>query len=185
MHNTWFTSDTHFGHSKILEYEKEARPFDSVEEMNEAIIDNWNSLVRPVDTVYHLGDFCFGRRYIEIAARLNGRKNLILGNHDSYPVGDYLQYFNKVFGALFWHNCVLTHIPVHPDNLGARAWINVHGHLHGHFVKCNHEIIEEPDGRILNTYERDPNYFNVSVEQNALSPFHADLILDRVKSIEA
>lgn len=189
MHSIWFTSDTHFGHAKILEYEAEARPFASVEEMNEALIDRWNSVVHAGDTVYHLGDFCFGRANIEIAGRLNGKKRLVMGNHDTYPVVDYLQHFDKVFGAFYWRKCVLTHIPVHPDNLGARAWLNIHGHLHSRTVKSNdhihnvdvHGLISEaiyfPDR------EDDNNYFNVSVEQNNLYPFHADQILDAVRKV--
>jgi calcineurin-like phosphoesterase family protein len=182
VHNTWFTSDTHFGHTKILEYEKEARPFNSVEQMNECLIDRWNSVVRPCDTVYHLGDFCFGRRNIEIAAKLNGKKNLILGNHDTYAIGDYLKYFNKVFGALYWHNCVLTHIPVHPDNLGTRAWLNIHGHLHSHNVKQSWEGGWK-NPQAANILGHDLNYLNVSVEQNNLYPFHSDEIYERAEKM--
>ena len=79
MINTWFISDTHFKHKNILEYEKEARPFNTVEEMNEKIIDNWNHTVGIKDIVYHLGDFAFGKNNISIAARLHGRKRLVLG----------------------------------------------------------------------------------------------------------
>lgn len=182
MINTWFTSDHHFGHAKILEFEPNARPFSSLEEMHEALISRWNEVVKPKDTVWHLGDFCFGRNNIGIATMLNGRKNLILGNHDHYPIAEYLPYFNKVMGATFWKMCLLTHIPVHPDNLGSRAFLNVHGHLHRHFVRCNHESIEEPDGTIHNTHEMDHNYFNVSVERHNLYPFHADQILDIIKN---
>lgn len=80
--NLWFTSDTHFYHSKVIEFCR--RPFASVEEMNEAIINNWNAVVRPDDVIYHLGDFSFkGKTQSEfILNRLNGHKHLIQGNHD-------------------------------------------------------------------------------------------------------
>lgn len=79
----WFTSDLHLGHERIVELCK--RPFSSVEEMNETIIDNWNSLVTPYDEVYVVGDFALGRRTetVPLADRLNGRKRLVPGNHDS------------------------------------------------------------------------------------------------------
>ena len=54
----WFTSDTHFFHNNIIDYCK--RPFVNAEEMNEYIIKQWNSVVKPQDEVYHLGDFAFG-----------------------------------------------------------------------------------------------------------------------------
>lgn len=174
MNNVWFTSDTHFGHKKILEYEPEARPFSSVEEMNEVMIDRWNHCVGRNDIIYHLGDFCFGKSSLDIAARLNGKKRLIMGNHDSYPVDDYLRHFEKVMGVKYWKMCVLTHIPVHPDNLGSRAFINVHGHLHSNKMRI---VTDQND-----IYD-DENYFNVSVEQNNLRPFHADQILERMNNI--
>lgn len=78
----YFTSDTHFGHKNVIGYC--SRPWKTVEEMDEALIENWNSVVKPHDCVYHLGDFAFAKRprIKEIVAQLNGHKVLILGNHD-------------------------------------------------------------------------------------------------------
>ena len=64
--------------------------------MHEVMIDRWNSVVRPNDIIYHLGDFAFGRHNIKIAERLNGKKRLIMGNHDTYSTADYLSYFDKL-----------------------------------------------------------------------------------------
>ena len=79
-----FTSDLHFHHENILNFCP--RPFSSVEEMNEALIQQWNEQVKPKDTVFHLGDFCFGKDKAEniekIVKRLNGKIEFILGNHD-------------------------------------------------------------------------------------------------------
>jgi calcineurin-like phosphoesterase family protein len=75
----FFTSDNHFGHKNIIKYCK--RPFNSVKEMNEALIQKWNEVVSPEDTVYHLGDFAFGE-IDDILPRLNGKIILIRGNHD-------------------------------------------------------------------------------------------------------
>ncbi|MEA5602409.1 metallophosphoesterase family protein [Nostoc sp. UHCC 0252] len=78
----WFTADTHFGHKKILEYTE--RPFSSIEEMDEALIENWNSKVTADDEVYHLGDvgLCSPQKLKKILERLNGKIYLIRGNHD-------------------------------------------------------------------------------------------------------
>lgn len=181
MAETWFISDTHFGHKNILEYEKEARPFKTVEEMNEYIIHRWNDVVRDEDTVYHLGDFCFSKGNIRLAGRLKGRKLLILGNHDAYDSRDYLLYFDKLYGAKFWEKCLLTHVPVHPQNInGTRCVLNVHGHMHSKKVRENYH--KDPEG--FNYSRQDNRYFNVSCEQNNLIPINADVIRQRVKELD-
>ena len=79
----FFTGCTHFDHAGIIRMVR--RPFASVEEMNEAMIERWNAKVGPNDTVYHLGDFGFlknQRRHDEVLDRLNGEIHLIHGNHD-------------------------------------------------------------------------------------------------------
>lgn len=75
-------SDTHFNHKNIIEYCN--RPFKTVDEMNSALIHNWNSIIAPNDTVYFLGDFCLGSKegFRRITAALNGRKFFVFGNHD-------------------------------------------------------------------------------------------------------
>jgi len=188
---TWFTSDSHFGHKNILEYEKDARPFKTLEEMHHVLINNWNSVVSKNDIVYHLGDFAFGRHNISIAGRLNGRKKLVLGNHDTYPSVLYLEFFEKLYGCLFWERCVLSHIPVHANGLGKRWLLNIHGHLHSRNVLRQKEVTfskNECGDTLINSFpwqiEKDPNYFNVSVEQNNLIPINADVIKTRLKEID-
>lgn len=181
MKNTWFISDTHFGHAKVLEYEPIARPFKTLEEMHEVMIDRWNSVVRDRDTVYHLGDFVFGRNNIKIAERLNGRKILIMGNHDVYSVDDYGRYFAKLYGAFSWKDCILSHVPVHPNQLEGRFKINVHGHLHRNLVMSNEIIAPDKEYPMNWCLVPDKRYLNVSVEQNNLTPIHADVILERLK----
>lgn len=80
--NTFFTSDTHFGHANIIRLCN--RPFKDVEEMNEKLVENWNRVVPEDGTVFHLGDFAFGGSALwnSIIPRLNGQIYLIIGNHD-------------------------------------------------------------------------------------------------------
>ena len=81
---TWFTSDTHFYHERMMNFC--ARPFGDAEEMNECLIENWNNHVRPSDTIYHLGDLMWSESHFKkIIPRLNGKIHLILGNHDHKP----------------------------------------------------------------------------------------------------
>lgn len=127
-------ADTHFGHSKIIEFEQHNRPFQSIEEHDEELVYRWNSVVRKNDTVWHLGDVVFGAHNLPILGRLNGVKHLVMGNHDHYPVSEYLKYFRKLQGAVQYRECVLTHIPVHPNQL-SRFKGNIHGHLHSHSIQ--------------------------------------------------
>jgi calcineurin-like phosphoesterase family protein len=79
---TFFTADTHFGHAKIIEHSK--RPFASIEEMDEMLIQNWNKTVSPKDDVWHLGDFNFKSSKSTHYYRncLNGHVHIVYGNHD-------------------------------------------------------------------------------------------------------
>lgn len=80
--SVFFTSDTHFGHERIIDLC--SRPFSSVDEMNETLIANWNSVVGPNDRVFHMGDFIMGTfaENVKIIERLNGEIVLTPGNHD-------------------------------------------------------------------------------------------------------
>lgn len=78
----YYISDLHLGHANVIKFDK--RPFENLEEMHNTIITNWNNAVTNEDTVYILGDFCWGvesswPQYLE---QLNGKKILVQGNHD-------------------------------------------------------------------------------------------------------
>ena len=153
----WVISDTHFDHANILNFKdadgRSTRGFDDVEEMNEHMIQQWNSVVKPGDKVYHLGDVLFGTRKEEWMnknmPRLNGQKRLIVGNHDNIKFHAAGGWWSKIdlwrmwpeFGLLF------THVPVHNSTLGEShrfgegSMVNVHGHIHTNpspteFHKC-------------------------------------------------
>lgn len=82
MSETFFTADLHFGHKNIIRYDN--RPFFTVGEMDNALIDNWNSVVRDKDDVYILGDVSWypGHETASLLNVLKGRKHLVVGNHD-------------------------------------------------------------------------------------------------------
>lgn len=78
----WFTSDSHYWHHNVIKYCN--RPWATAEEMNEALIERHNALVKPTDDVYHCGDFamCGTKKIAEILRRLNGKQHILMGNHD-------------------------------------------------------------------------------------------------------
>jgi len=91
MTDVWFTADTHFFHKNICNYSN--RPFKSLEEMEETLFYNWNKLVKPGDLIYHLGDFAMtwdkkedAVKVDNLLKKLNGNKQLIIGNHDRAAV---------------------------------------------------------------------------------------------------
>lgn len=130
----WFIADTHFNHANIIDYCR--RPFASAEEMDETLIYNWNSVVGKDDIVFHLGDFMFGDRQIikNMCDRLNGRKSLIMGNHDRHKVGFFLDVgFAYVYKTpvKFGKNYLLSH---RPQCLNThKRFINIHGHTHNNY----------------------------------------------------
>ena len=135
--NTYFTSDLHFGHANIIKYCN--RPFQSADGMDEALISNWNSVVQQDDTIYILGDvfFCNEQRAKQIMSRLNGRKHLILGNHDrmirkAKPMQDM---FDQIHPDLFETSMdgihvVMCHYPMLTWNRAHRGSFMLHGHCH-------------------------------------------------------
>lgn len=162
MTNIFFVSDTHFGHQNILEYEPVNRPFSSLYEMHEKMIENWNAVVRDEDTVWHLGDVALGRENLEICKRLRGKKKLVMGNHDRYDILEYGNYFEEIYGvASFKMKTILTHVPV-TDKQFYRYSANIHGHLHSRTMD-------------------DKRYINVSVERWNLTPVSWDVLREKIQ----
>lgn len=134
---TYFTSDTHFGHTNIIGFCD--RPFDSIHSMNEALIFNWNSVVDPNDHVYHLGDFalCPTKAATEIAYALNGKIHLVEGNHDRRKNvrGSLKERFEwvKSYHEMNYEKTkiVLCHFPSETWNKSHRGSWHLHGHSHG------------------------------------------------------
>jgi len=136
--NIWFTSDHHFNHSNIIKYCE--RPFSSVHEMNETLIENWNTRIKKRDSVYHLGDFCFYGNVSKIITRLNGHIYLLKGNHDKISsehhkhfrwIKDY--YELKINKQLY----VLCHYPMISWRRSNHGSHMIHGHCHGNIQEIN------------------------------------------------
>lgn len=171
MAEIWFISDTHFNHENMitkfkLEDGSPSRPFESVQQMNEIMIQNWNARIKPQDHVWHLGDVVMGLREEsnKILSRLNGKKRMLLGNHDQIKGNDLIKYFEKVeLWRIFKdENFICTHVPLHRDTF-RKVSFNVHGHTH-------HNSID------------DPAYINICVEKTNYAPVHMDEILDMIKA---
>ncbi len=133
---TYFTSDLHFWHKNILKFSPKHRPFDNIEEMNEALIKEWNKTVKPTDTVYHLGDFCFkgAEATLKIISRLNGTIHWIEGNHDKVITQNAeiasIPYKQIVINK---QKIVLCHYPIASWNGMHRGYWMLHGHCHGSY----------------------------------------------------
>jgi calcineurin-like phosphoesterase family protein len=131
----YFTSDNHFGHSGARGFYR--RPFKSVAEMDQQMIERWNALVRCDDVVWHLGDFAVGQsaeRVAQLLTALNGQKHLVMGNNDNEAVIDcplwssVQSYIEMTVGGDAF---VLCHYPFRTWRDMSKGSINLHGHSHG------------------------------------------------------
>ena len=162
MADIFFTSDSHFDHANFLKFQDDKgnliRPFASVEEMNETMIERWNKVVKPQDKIYHLGDVTFRvNQLARIMCRLNGHKRLLVGNHDDPKNFELTRWFDKV---TLWRifkdeNFICTHVPIRQDQFRYKVEYNVHGHIHQNVID-------------------DEQYINVCVEQTNYTPVHID-----------
>lgn len=163
----WFTSDLHFWHKNICKYCN--RPFETMEEMNQALINNWNSVVKEDDTVFVLGDmgFCGYDKLEPLMSQLNGKKYLIQGNHDSDKIVFRLYEANIIEGYYKLHEVTIIDDEECPDqqltlchfpmidwpNKERGAWM-VHGH--------QHQLPETPSCSVM--------HWDVGVDKNNLKP---------------
>lgn len=172
MPRVFLTSDTHFGHAGVCRFTKNdgspLRPWDSYEEMDEAMVDLWNQTVGPNDKVYHLGDVVINRRALKIMERLNGDKVLIKGNHDIFKLKEYVEYFRDIRAYHVMNGLILSHIPVHESQL-QRFGTNIHGHTHAN------RVLDE-SGNI------DVRYHCVCVEQTDFKPILFEQVMERIRT---
>lgn len=164
MADIWFISDTHMGHANILKFKRDdgnpLRPFTSLDQMHECICDQWQSVVKPQDKVYHLGDVAMGpgaQRGLRLIDSLNGHKRLLLGNHDDLGIPSYMGVFENIYASRRMDGMLFSHIPIVLSGGSGKIKACVHGHYHYN---------PSPPGP----------YLNVSVEWTAYKPIHFDEI---------
>jgi calcineurin-like phosphoesterase family protein len=152
--NIFFISDSHFFHANVIGFDN--RPFNDVNEMNETMITNWNSVVGEEDTIFYLGDLSFNRKNEankELVHKLNGKIHFILGNHDDEKeiiklnrfetVSDYINLkVEDDDGNNGFQNIVMMHYPILSwDKKYYGAWM-LHGHCHQNLIESNPTFYE-------------------------------------------
>lgn len=170
----FFISDTHFGHANIIKLCN--RPFYTINEMNEAIIKNWNSKVKGDDTVYILGDMFFRCNNVEpILHRLKGKKHLIIGNHDSSWMDKVKteDYFVEVTDFKITENSTsaitLCHYPLLTWKRETKSFM-IHGHIHNDTTKDFFPLL---CGR--------ENLLNAGVDINGFAPVTLEELIENNK----
>lgn len=180
----WFSSDLHLGHANIIAYCD--RPFASVQEMNETLVHNFNSLVEPEDEVYLLGDLCMGNRKksSEYLFQLNGKLHWVKGNHDQglLKIPEVVERFEWIKD---YHEMrvklesgkkipvVLFHFPIlswHRKHHGA---VCLHGHVHSADRLATAKLLSQ-----LNSGKEMPRIFDVGVDANDYHPVMLDELLN-------
>ena len=162
-------ADLHFGHNNIIQYEN--RPFSNAEEMDNRLIELWNSVVGKDDLVYVLGDFTLSRRKDIIANLVNilhGRKILIMGNHDTRRPQDYVECGFEVATRkpmIVEPGVILMHEPLDDPKYIASNYIYFFGHVH-----ANKTLMDEY-----------PNCMCVSVERIEYRPIDLDKCIRKLR----
>lgn len=137
LERIYFTSDTHLQHANIIEYCE--RPFNDVREMDHAIVSNWNSIVGKNDHIFVLGDFCFGSQqsWKYFTSALNGKKYLVIGNHDKSIAGHW-ERMDNIINLLVddpeikdGQRITLCHYPMLSWYQSHRGAWQLFGHVHG------------------------------------------------------
>lgn len=178
----WFASDHHIRHENIIAFCN--RPFESVAQMDEQLLEYHNAFVKPQDHVTFLGDVTLRRGgqqdkewFVKEMRKYHGHKRLHLGNHDHFPIRTYLDAgFEKIYAT--WRDeqgLLFSHFPLHPTSLGS-AVANVHGHIHQNRSPEPVMWIDKATQRLMSK-----PYINVCVEVTNYRPISYDELLERIK----
>ena len=162
MGKIFYISDWHYGHANCIHFDN--RPFKNVEEMNEALISNWNSVVSPGDTVYVLGDMFWSKttEAIDVLDKLHGQKVLVQGNHDRVHDAQLRSKFVKIDEYMEIkdgdRNIVLCHYPIPCFKNHFYGWYHLYGHVHTSFEA---NMMEHQKYLMKELYNRPCEMYNV------------------------
>ena len=168
MSKIFFTSDHHFGHKNIIRFSN--RPFENVEEMDEALIQRWNEKVEPKDEVYHLGDvgLCSPGKLRKILNRLNGKIYLIKGNHEKSAEAcrsrfEWIKDYHELVVEDAEHKrgeqlVVLFHYAMREWNASHWGTYHLYGHSHG-------SLSDDPKSRSFDIGVDCHDYYPLSYEE--------------------
>jgi calcineurin-like phosphoesterase family protein len=181
----FFTSDTHFGHKHILNFCN--RPYSCIEEHDRALIDNWNSVIGPNDTVFHLGDFGFGGFpfWKQIREQLNGNIILVVGNHDwkNLTAGSKLLFDECISQArltIDGQTVYLNHFPFlcfahgNPETYKDAYHIQLYGHVHSGPLSTSNDM-----ARCSILY---PTQYDVGVDNNNYTPISWNDVKSKIQN---
>lgn len=161
MCNVRFIGCLHFGHKWMAQY----RGFNDEFYHDEHLIESWNKVVNKKDLTYILGDVTMETsKYYYQLDRLNGRKIVVLGNHDlARDVRELLKHVENVSGMIDYKGYTLTHAPIHPSEIGFyRA--NIHAHIHHENKLANFMVsngYKDENSKVISTYDK---YINVDAK---------------------
>lgn len=172
----YYISDLHFGHENIIRLSH--RPFENAEQMDETIIKNWNNVVKDSDAVYIGGDFCYksGKHPKEYLERLNGKKHLIVGNHDGSVIKDPVcrKYFESIKDIMNISDgnkrIIICHYPMVEWNGFYRNALHFYGHIHNNTNNNTYKILESI-----------PNCYNIGADVFGFVPRTLDEIINGSK----
>jgi calcineurin-like phosphoesterase family protein len=164
----WFlTGDTHFNHANIIQYC--SRPYHNVDEMNEALIEGWNSVVKPNSSVIHCGDFAFANRHEQVAGilkKLHGHIHLVIGNHDKTPVttaSGFESVSNIRIFKISGMEITACHYAMRVWNKSHHGTYHCYGHSHG-------KLPDDPHSRSM----------DVGVDGNGFKPVSLEYFIDKM-----
>lgn len=176
MSRIFYISDTHFGHKNVIKFC--GRPYNSIEEMEERLIKNWNKKVTNLDTVYVLGDMFYGKAdAYSILNKLKGKKVLVRGNHEQWlEDNEYLKdRFEEVIDYKVINDnnikVVLFHFPILNWDHKHYSSIHIHGHIHNNYRKDTEILLED-------------NRYNASVDVNNYEPCTLEELTENKKKLK-